>query len=39
MQYAVEMGSDAVIYTPNFIKTGLDIQKLTGGNSHTQAAW
>jgi hypothetical protein len=30
MKYAVEMGSDAMIYLPSFIKTGSDIQKLMG---------
>jgi hypothetical protein len=28
MNYAVEMGSYAVMYKPSFIKTGSDIQKL-----------
>jgi hypothetical protein len=28
MKYAVEMGSDATIYIPSFIKIGLGIQKL-----------
>jgi hypothetical protein len=31
MKYAVEMGSDAMIYIPSFIKIGLGIQKLIGG--------
>jgi hypothetical protein len=36
---AVEMGSGAVIYVPNFIKIGLGIQKLTRGiHRHTQTA-
>jgi hypothetical protein len=37
MEYAVEMGSGAVIYIPSFIKTGSGIQKLMGGriNRHT----
>jgi hypothetical protein len=30
MKYAVEMGSDAVIYIPSFIKTGSGIQKWMG---------
>jgi hypothetical protein len=30
MMYAVEMGSDAMIYIPSFIKTGSRIQKLLG---------
>jgi hypothetical protein len=33
MKYAVEMGSGAKIYIPNFIKTGSCIQKLTAGDS------
>jgi hypothetical protein len=37
MNYAVEMGSDAMIYIPSFIKTGSGIQKLIGGDSQT--AW
>jgi hypothetical protein len=35
MKYAVEMGSDAMIYIPSFIKTGSGIQKLMGENSQT----
>jgi hypothetical protein len=35
MKHAVEMGSGAVIYIPSFIKTGSDIQKLTGGDTQT----
>jgi hypothetical protein len=38
MKYAVEMGSHAMIYTPSFVKTSSDIQKLIGGrgtNRHT----
>jgi hypothetical protein len=31
MKYAVEMGSDAMILIPCFIKTGSIIQKLTDG--------
>jgi hypothetical protein len=38
--YAVEMGSGAVIYVPSFIKIGSGIQKLIGGwedmDTHTQ---
>jgi hypothetical protein len=30
-KYTIEMGSGAVIYMPNFIKIGSDIQKLLGG--------
>jgi hypothetical protein len=28
MKYAIEMGPDAMIYIPSFIKTGSAIQKL-----------
>jgi hypothetical protein len=31
MNYAVEMGSGAMIYIPSSIKTGSPIQKLIGG--------
>jgi hypothetical protein len=31
MNYAVDMGSDAMMYAPNFIKIGSGIQKLMGG--------
>jgi hypothetical protein len=31
MKYAVEMGSDAVIYIPNFIKISSGIQNLREG--------
>jgi hypothetical protein len=39
MKYAVEMGSGAKTYIiPNFIKTGLGIQKLKGGiHRHTDS--
>jgi hypothetical protein len=30
MKYAVEMGSDALIYVPSLIKIGSGIQKLRG---------
>jgi hypothetical protein len=33
--YAVEMGSGAVIYVPSFIKIGSGIQKLIGGDTQT----
>jgi hypothetical protein len=33
MKYAVEMGSSAMIYIPNFIKNGSGIQKLIRGDS------
>jgi hypothetical protein len=35
MMYAVEMGSDAMIYIPSFIKIDSGIQKLTEGYSQT----
>jgi hypothetical protein len=31
MKYAVEMGSETMIYIPSFIKTGSGVQKLIGG--------
>jgi hypothetical protein len=31
MEYAVEMGWVAMIYTPSFIKIGSGMQKLMGG--------
>jgi hypothetical protein len=31
VKYAVEMGSDAMIYIPSFIKVSSDIKKLMGG--------
>jgi hypothetical protein len=31
MKYTVEMGSDAMIYIPSFIKIGPGIQKFIGG--------
>jgi hypothetical protein len=31
MQYAIEMGLGAIIYTPSFMKIGSDIQQLIGG--------
>jgi hypothetical protein len=38
MKYTVVMGLGAMIYIPNFIKIGSDIQKLIGGYTDTQAA-
>jgi hypothetical protein len=36
MKYAVEMGSDAMIHIPSFIKIGSDIQISIGGlHRHT----
>jgi hypothetical protein len=38
MKYAIEMGSNAMIYIPSFIKTGSAIQKLMGGiHRHTDS--
>jgi hypothetical protein len=38
MEYAVEMGSGAVIYIPTFIKIGSGIQNLIGGiHRHTDS--
>jgi hypothetical protein len=38
MKYAVEMGSDAMIYIPNFINFGSGTRKFTGVNhGHTDA--
>jgi hypothetical protein len=40
MEYAVEIGSVAMIYIPNFIKISSDIQKvIRGGFTDTQPAW
>jgi hypothetical protein len=36
MNYAVEMGSGAMVYIPSFIKTGSGIQKLIGGDTQAQ---
>jgi hypothetical protein len=36
MKYAVEMGSDAIIYTANLIKIGLANRKLIGRKTDTQ---
>jgi hypothetical protein len=36
MNYAVEMGSGAMIYIPSFIRNGLGIQQLMGeDDTHT----
>jgi hypothetical protein len=38
MKYAFEMGSDAIIYIPSFIKIGSRIKKLMGwGQGSSQA--
>jgi hypothetical protein len=34
-EYAVEMGSGAMIYIPSFIKFGSGVQKLMGGGGYT----
>jgi hypothetical protein len=40
MKYAYEVGSDAMIYIPSFIKIGSGIQMLmVGGHLETQTAW
>jgi hypothetical protein len=42
MKYTVEMGSDAMIYIPDLIKTGSGIQKLIEGihrYTDIQIAW
>jgi hypothetical protein len=40
MKYAAEMGSGAVVYMPDFLKTGSGIQKLMGKKfTDTQTAW
>jgi hypothetical protein len=36
MEYAVEMGSGAMIYTLSFIKIGSGIQKMKGVGIHRQ---
>jgi hypothetical protein len=36
MKYPGEMSSGAMIYIPNFTKTGSGIQKLIGGDTHRQ---
>jgi hypothetical protein len=38
MKYAVEMGSDVMIYIPSFINIRSGIQKLMG-DTHTQTGW
>jgi hypothetical protein len=37
MNYAVEMGSDTMIYVLSFLKTGSGIQKLMGGGGLIRA--
>jgi hypothetical protein len=36
MKYADDMGSDIMIYIPNFIKTGSGIHKLIGVDTQTR---
>jgi hypothetical protein len=36
MKYSDEVGSDVMIYTPNFIKTGSSTHKLIGGDTQTR---
>jgi hypothetical protein len=36
MNYNVEIGSDAMIHIPSFIKFGSGIQKSLGGVKHTR---
>jgi hypothetical protein len=36
VKYAIEMGSSATIYIPNFIKIGSGIRKLMGVHKHRQ---
>jgi hypothetical protein len=35
MEYAVEMGSGAMVYIPSFVKIGSGIQKLIERDTHT----
>jgi hypothetical protein len=39
MTYAAEMGLDAMIYIPSFIKIGSGIQKLVWGKEYTDTLW
>jgi hypothetical protein len=39
MKYAVEMGLNAMMCIPIFIKIGVAVQKLTRGYTNTQTAW
>jgi hypothetical protein len=39
MKYGVKMSSYAMIYVPNFMNTGSDIQKLIGRFTDTHTAW
>jgi hypothetical protein len=36
VEYAVEMGSGAMIYIPSFIRAGSGIEKLMGGGENTR---
>jgi hypothetical protein len=35
VQYTIEVGSGAMIYMPSFMKIAVGIQKLGGGETHT----
>jgi hypothetical protein len=39
MKYAVELGSDAMIYIPSFIKIGSGIQKFIKRYTDPQTTW
>jgi hypothetical protein len=40
IKYALEMGSDTMIYMPSFVNIGSEIQKLTEGMCiHKQTGW
>jgi hypothetical protein len=39
MNYAVEMGSGAMIYIPSFIRIGSVFQKFVGGYTDIQTVW
>jgi hypothetical protein len=39
MNYAVEMGSGAMIFIPSFMNIGSGIQKSRGGFTDTLTAW
>jgi hypothetical protein len=36
MKYTIEMGSGVMMYIPNFIKIGSEIQKVNGGYTDIQ---
>jgi hypothetical protein len=39
MKYTVEMGLDAMVYIPSFMKISSAIQKLIRGYTDTQTSW